>query len=104
MLYKDKLDISLIRIIAANYSRLLGLELDHRISVWCFEFEFGKKKLKITAFVKAFNIFAKLSLGSNKTSFIHKTVRRTIGTILINGGWPDRRRQCRLLPICVMFP
>ena len=46
---------------------------------------------------KAFNILTKLSLASNKTSFIHKTVRRTIGTILINGGQPDRRGQSRLL-------
>ena len=48
---------------------------------------------------KAFNILTKLSLASNKTSFIHKTVRRTIGTILINGGQPDRRGQSRLLPL-----
>ena len=39
----------------------------------------------------------KLSLASDKTSFIHKPASRTIGTILINGGQPDRCRQSRLL-------
>ena len=75
VLYKDEQDI--FQIIAENCIKLQSLFglLTWSLDQWLgFEFEpGGKKKLKIIAFVEAFNILTKLSLASNKTSFIHKT-------------------------------